>query len=82
MAAGNSGSGIEAFPDLVINQSGSWKKFADKLLFALELWEHESDFRFIANPTIKTTASLNAVRLNGRNFLWSLIKSVVLVTKH
>ena len=73
--AAASGSSFGAFPQLVIDQSdvsGSWKKFSDEFLLALELRELEINSRCINNPRIKTVALLRAVEHEGRTFLQSV----------
>ena len=78
MATGNSSSNLGAFPQLVIDQSdisGSWKKFSDEILLALELRELEIDSRYIYNPRIKTVALLRAIGHEGRTFLQSVRES-------
>ena len=75
MATGNSSSSFDAFPQLVIDQSdisGSWKKFSDEFLLALELRKPEIDSRYINNPRIKTVALLRAVGHEGRTILQSV----------
>ena len=64
MATGNSSGSFEAFPQLVIDQSdisGSWKKFSDEFLLALELRELETNSRYNNDSRIIAVALLKAV---------------------
>ena len=73
--AAASGSSFGAFSELIIDQrnvSGSWKKFSEDSVLALELRELELGTRFNKNPRTNTVALLKAVGLEGRDFLQSV----------
>ena len=75
MATRNSIVGsFRAFPGLVFDQnhvSGSWRKFSQDFVLAIELRDLELNIRY-TNPRSKIVALLKAVRQESRDFLQSV----------
>ena len=76
MAANYRGSNAYgAFPELRIDQNdvtGSWRKFADEFMIAIELQEMDLGAQGYANPRARLLALIKAVGQEGRDFFTSV----------